>query len=139
MTFTHSEIGPRAGQEAAQPAFEPRDLPARAIVRALLGLFGGIAVVGFLVAGLFALLAHTEMPSGKSTLEMQRQEPPAPRLEVAPSADRAAVEAAAQRKLQGYAWTNRAAGRARIPIKRAMQLTAGQGWPDSGPQNPGPP
>jgi hypothetical protein len=41
---------------------------------------------------------------------------------------RAAVESAAAATLTGYAWVDRSAGTARIPIERAMELLAKQGW-----------
>lgn len=48
--------------------------------------------------------------------------PPAPRLQPDPAADLAAERAQQQSRLQGYAWVDREAGIARIPIGRAMAL-----------------
>jgi hypothetical protein len=48
--------------------------------------------------------------------------PPAPRLQPDPAADLAVERARQQARLQGYAWVDRDAGIARIPIGRAMAL-----------------
>ncbi|PTM86960.1 hypothetical protein [Mycoplana dimorpha] len=53
-----------------------------------------------------------------------------PRLEVDPSADRAELQRSAAARLETYGWTDKALGRAHIPIERAMALLAEQGWPD---------
>jgi hypothetical protein len=86
------------------------------------GLFGIIAVACLVVAGLFQIWpAAPPMPA--------KPDVPAPRLEDHEGEDRSAIDAAAQAKLEGYGWTDRAAGRAHIPIDRAMELQVQQGWP----------
>jgi hypothetical protein len=94
-------------------------------------LFAVIAVSAALVAGLLTLLDHGKAIPDQTALETTRIVPPWPRLEVDGKADRATVEAAAQRMISGYAWVDRQAGTARIPIARAMQLLATRGWPDA--------
>jgi hypothetical protein len=94
-------------------------------------LFGGIGFSAGLVACLFLVLGHTAQKSPVSTLETTPLAPPLPRLEIDGRADRAAVEADAQRKIDGYAWVDPAAGTARVPIARAMQILAAHGWPDA--------
>jgi hypothetical protein len=56
--------------------------------------------------------------------------PPAPRLQVDPPADLAALRAAEGAALSRYGWEDRAAGVVRIPIDRALALTAERGLPD---------
>jgi hypothetical protein len=107
---------------ARRTAYERRDVSPRAVVFGVLGLFGMIAVAALVVAGLFQFWpAAPPAPPGPNV--------PPPRLEGHEGEDRPALEAAAQAKLQGYGWTDRAAGRARIPIERAMELQVQQGWP----------
>jgi hypothetical protein len=107
---------------AHHPRYEPRDVPPRGVVLGLLGLFGLIAVAALVVAGLFQLWpAAPPAPAAPNV--------PAPRLESHEGQDRPAIDAAAQAKLQGYGWTDRANGRAHIPIERAMELQVQQGWP----------
>jgi hypothetical protein len=122
--------------EAVAKGFEPRDVPPRGVAYAVVGLIAGIAVSAALVGGLFVVLQRTEATPPAPPLEAAHPPPPPPRLEIAPATDRAAVEAAAQHLLQGYAWTDRAGGRARIPIERAMQILAAGGWPDTAKAKP---
>jgi hypothetical protein len=107
---------------ARHPRYEPRDIPARAAVYSMAGLFGLIAAVALVVAGLFQLWPAAPPAPPKPDV-------PAPRLESQEGQDRPAIDAAAQAKLKGYGWTDRAAGTAHIPIDRAMELLVQQGWP----------
>jgi hypothetical protein len=50
--------------------------------------------------------------------------PPEPRLQVHPLADLRALRAREAATLESYAWVDRATGRVRIPIERAMALVA---------------
>jgi HAMP domain-containing protein len=50
--------------------------------------------------------------------------PPEPRLQVHPLADLHALRAREDATLESYAWVDRATGRVRIPIERAMALVA---------------
>jgi hypothetical protein len=115
-----------------QDGYESRDAPARGVAWAILGLLGGIGLSAAFVAGLLALLAppSTELASrtgpGAGAQGGQRQ----PRLELPLEGDAAAVQAAARSRLEGYGWADRKAGQVRVPISRAMEMLAKQGWPD---------
>jgi hypothetical protein len=111
----------------SKAGYETRDVAPRAVVYAGIGLLLGTSLCGLLVIGLLALLPAPERPT-KPSLETVSQEPPAPRLEIDGRINRVAVEAAAAARLTGYAWVDRTAGTARIPIERAMELLAQQGW-----------
>lgn len=50
--------------------------------------------------------------------------PPEPRLQVAPVEDLAEVRKAEHKVLSSYAWVNKEAGIARVPVERAMQMLA---------------
>jgi hypothetical protein len=54
---------------------------------------------------------------------------PGPRLQVDPKGDLAAFRQAETAQLRQYAWIDRAGGRVRIPIDRALTLTAERGLP----------
>ena len=112
-------------------AYEPRDMAPRHIGYSAAILFGGLGIAVSLVAGLFAVLDRMERHAPPTAMETVPLAPPLPRLEIDGRADRAAVEADARRKLQGYAWADPAAGTARIPLERAMQLLLARGWPDA--------
>ncbi|MCL4767680.1 MAG: hypothetical protein KJZ80_15750 [Hyphomicrobiaceae bacterium] len=119
-------------QEAKRRGFEPRDVPAPGVALAVLGILVSIGLAAAFVAAVLAWFP--ESLSQATPLETIREAPPKPRLEVSPRASGAAVQAAARARLEGYAWTDREAGRARIPIERAMKLLTGHGWPDA-PEN----
>ena len=64
--------------------------------------------------------------------------PPSPRLQRTPGADLAQFRATEDATLNGYAWTDEAAGLAQVPIGRAMELMAEHGMPPR-PAMPAPP
>ena len=103
------------------PRYEPRDIPARAAVYSVGGLFGLIALAAIVVAVLFQIWPAA--PPAPATPNV-----PAPRLESQEGQDRPAIDDAARKKLEGYGWSDRAAGKAHIPIDRAMELLVQQGW-----------
>ena len=55
--------------------------------------------------------------------------PPGPRQQTNPQADLAAFRRAETERLTNYAWIDRASGRVRIPIARALALTVERGLP----------
>ncbi|MDG2307206.1 MAG: hypothetical protein P8R42_21660 [Candidatus Binatia bacterium] len=63
-------------------------------------------------------------PANPLTEVYGRKVPPAPRLQVNPDRDIAALRAAERERLDHYGWLDRATGRAHIPIERAMELLA---------------
>ncbi len=112
------------------PGHETRDLPPGAILVALGGIFVLIAVTGIGVAVLLHNLERRAEPAGLTAFPAAAEARTGPPLEVDPAAERVALEARARARLQGYAWTDRDAGLARIPIERAMALLVARGWPD---------
>ncbi|MDY0884423.1 hypothetical protein ACFPL7_00435 [Dongia soli] len=117
-------------------AFERRDVAPQHVVYAVLGLFAIIIVAGLVVAGLLGLfdrkLGQERSDHPPTVLEKEPQVPPQPRLQVTPAQDRASLDAEAEGKLQGYGWMDRNAGRAHIPIDRAIDLLVAHGWPTAG-------
>lgn len=59
-------------------------------------------------------------------------EPPKPRLQAEPFADLTALRAEEERILTTYAWVDEAAGIARVPVDRAMDLLVENGLEDPG-------
>lgn len=108
---------------------ERRDVPAGRATWGFAGLAALVLLALAVAGGLLALFPAPPADTGS-------QVPPPPRLQVDERADRAAIERAAEAKLEGYGWTDRAAGRAHIPIARAMALLAARGWPDAGAAAP---
>jgi len=109
---------------------EPSDVNLRRLV--LIGVV--IAVIGGLTSaalyGLFVfLLAQPPAAQPPSGLGIAQPSPPAPRLQTDPVADWQALQATEEATLHTYSWADRAAGKVRIPIDRAMDLLAQRGLP----------
>jgi hypothetical protein len=110
------------------PAYETQDVRATTIALSGAGLFAGIILSLVAVAGILYWLRPADNTA--PTIET-RQLRAGPRLEVNPDQDAQRLQRIALQRLQDYGWADRRRGQARIPIERAMQLLAKQGWPDS--------
>ena len=117
--------------EGTTASYERRDLSARSISALVIALFGGIALSCAAVAILFAFLPHLPTAGPWRSTTRQQPSPPGPDLEVIEGSDRPAIDAAARKRLAGYAWLDDQHDRAHIPIDRAMRLLAKKGWPDA--------
>lgn len=96
-----------------------------------LGVMIGLAAVGE-GAGALVQWAYGLRPPKPTTLQQTaRQVPPEPRLEVDLLATRRAM-VGPDRRAESYGWTDRANGRAHVPVETAMRLLARQGWPEGG-------
>ncbi len=122
-----SATAPAAGSTPAA-RHEPVEVNSRALSIAVL------AVVAILIAAAavaYALVRHIgdSQPSwsDRATVSQLRRSFPEPLLEPAPAADIAAFKAEKQSLLNGYGWIDRGKGIVRIPIERAIELTANQG------------
>jgi len=90
-------------------------------------------VVSMVVWGMYRYLgreasrpADVEFPLAADAM---RRLPPEPRLQVDPREDLARLRQSEDAVLHSYAWIDRNAGIVRIPIDRAMTLTAEKGLP----------
>ncbi len=103
---------------------------------AALGKYGlGLAIISVVVLALmvwlqsfFAAQTQRAMPAS-SPLATQRQAPVAPRLQITPEKDLHDVRVAEDSVLHSYGWIVRDSGVVRLPIARAMELTAQRGLP----------
>ncbi len=110
--------------------YEPRDTNIRGVVMFGIGLTALVAVALLLMGWLFRFLAERKEPGPTpSPLALERTVPPEPRLQVRPNTDIEKMRAAAQAALNSYGWVDRQAGVVRIPIERAIELTAQRGLP----------
>jgi hypothetical protein len=105
-----------------RPDYERSDVSAHvlAMLAAGIGLF--LFVTPYLLAALYPEAAHQ---AGVGILP----QPPSPRLQTDAAADLAALRQAESARLSGYGWVERAEGLVRIPISRALALTAERGLP----------
>lgn len=97
---------------------------------------GWILISGVIVAAVLMvvhLISHRIARSRPaSNIAIQVAEKPGsnfPRLQVAPAIDLANFKSKEERELNEYAWVNRTAGIARIPIPLAMDLVLKRGFP----------
>lgn len=114
--------------QARRAGHETEDMSGRTMALLALGLGGAVAcAIGLMVA----LVGHLDRArdAGRPSYTAQQTAPvvpPNPRLQAAPLADIAQLRAREDALLHGYAWTDKARTRARIPIERAMALTQGR-------------
>ena len=113
--------------EGAKP-YEERDVAFRPI--AIAAAFLALLILGTigLMYGLDRMLVARETgrsaPASPLARSYGRQSPPAPRLQDDPRRDLESLRAREQTLLNHYAWSDRTAGRVRIPVERAMTLLA---------------
>ena len=110
---------------------EVRDVQVRPIVTFTVGLVILTGVVLLLMAWLFHYFAtrQAQLDSPPSPLAVERQGPPAPRLEVVLDQVLQEVRADEEALLHTYGWVDQQAGVVRIPIDRAMTLLLERGLP----------
>ena len=125
----------KADEDAAievkrQIGHEPSDIRLRGLV------WTGVATVVIAVltsVALYGLLQFFQsQPSAAqppSALKAPTSLPPAPRLQTDPVADWQTLQATEQATLSSYGWADRGAGKARIPIDRAIELLIQRGLP----------
>jgi len=118
---------------------ERTDANIRAIVLFTVGLLVVVIVVLFAMDRMFNILAEREEAGPEpAPVAEQRELPPTPRLQVDEAADWKALLDREQKVLNSYGWADAAGAVARIPIERAMELTAKRGLPArSQPEGPG--
>jgi hypothetical protein len=107
--------------------FKPLTVIQTALV--FLGVMAGLAVIG-IGAGV-ALTKGADVvdrPPPATAVQARAQTPPEPRLQVDRLADRQVV-LGPERLASTWGWTDKAHGRAHIPVEDAMRLMAQRGWP----------
>jgi hypothetical protein len=112
------------------PGYEKRDVNTRAISRSLVVLLAIVVVSLVTMRWLFDYFSATQ-PLGPSASPFTdvRQLPPEPRLQVQPVVDLDRERKEQEDLLNSYGWTDRATGKVRIPIDRAMDLIIARGLP----------
>ncbi len=104
---------------------ETRDVRLRPVIigTALITLMTLVAAAG--MVALYGALADREAERSRPRNPLAStvsQVPPEPRLQALPIADLQTLREAEDRRLGSYAWVDREAGVARIPIERAIDL-----------------
>jgi hypothetical protein len=112
------------------PGYETRDTNARAVLGFALVLF--LTVVGAFVSmrGLFAHYSVSQqLGPAASPFDSDRALPPEPRLQVDPKVDLQQVRESQEEILRAYGWVDKAGGKVRVPIDRAMDMLIAHGLP----------
>jgi len=119
---------------AAAPGYETRDANAGGVFKFLVALGIVLVATGLVCWGLFHFFsAHAvEQPATDSPFADTRQLPLGPQLQVNPREDWLKFRQEQQQSLETYAWENRSAGTARVPIELAMELLVKKGLPVQG-------
>ncbi len=112
------------------PGYEKRDVNTRAISYSLLVLLAVVVVSLVTMHWLFGYFSATQQlgPTASPFTDV-RQLPPEPRLQVHPVEDLNRARMEQEDLLNSYGWTDRATGKVRIPIDRAMDLIIERGLP----------
>jgi hypothetical protein len=102
----------------------------RAVALVALGLAATLIAIGLGIGALIGLFRH-EHAASEIRIAIERTAEPiqSPRLQVDPEADLAALNRAAEARLNSFGWIDRGAGIAHIPIEDAMRRLAERGWP----------
>jgi hypothetical protein len=95
-----------------------------------------VGIACFLAAAPVIVLLIFPGSSSRGGIERDPPLPPAPRLQVKPRADLAALRDAETRQLNSYGWIDRSQGIVHIPVDRAMELLVQRGLPDWHPADP---
>lgn len=118
----HSE-GPSA--ESLALNHEVSDARAQPVIWGVV-MVAGTMVLAFVLAMVLLVVWVGPVADQSNTLSndevTQLQLPPAPRLEQNPRVDGDRIIAEATERLESYGWVNERAGKAHIPIERAMEL-----------------
>jgi hypothetical protein len=112
--------------------YEKKDINARSTFWFGVWILVIMVVVAFLMKPLYDLLVAREVatqpaPAYVDEPDSEALEPPAPRLQVTPERDLAALRAQEDAILGSYAWVEKDRGVARIPIDEAMRIVAEEG------------
>jgi len=107
----------------ATPGYETRDVNARAIIFFGIVLFLVLVLSFVSMRWLFGYFSTTQpLGPAASPFSNSRTLPPEPRLQVQPAVDLNEARQSQEELLHSYGWVDRANGKFRIPIERAMDL-----------------
>jgi hypothetical protein len=116
---------------SATPGYETRDANTGAILNFLVILAVVLVLSGLVCWGMFKIFStHAIDPAATdSPFADTRQLPLGPQLQVNPREDWLKFHQGQEDSLQTYAWENKSAGIARVPIQVAMDLLVKKGLP----------
>ncbi len=114
--------------QSREDGFEHHDANVKVLLIIGFGLLATLAV-SLAAVGLLVTYYNAQPEALVTALERDRIVPPQPRLESDPRGAGQQVIRDAESRLARYAWIDREAGIARIPLTRAQALLLERGWP----------
>lgn len=126
-----AEHRPAPVEEHGAHSDPDHDIHVPMLWKVAIGLTVGTILAGALMVGLF--LFEKKLLDSKDPAPAPMAEARAPRVQAGPllqkdpTADMNAYRAAESKILEGYGWTDKAAGVARVPVKRAQEIVLAQG------------
>jgi hypothetical protein len=113
------------------PGYETRDANTGAVLNFLVALGIVLVATALICWAMFRIFSvHAVDPAASpSPFADSRQLPLGPQLQVNPRQDWLKFHEQQEQSLETYAWENRTAGTARVPIELAMQLLVKKGVP----------
>lgn len=117
-----------------QVAWERRDVGPGQITGFAIGLFISFIIVVFIIIGIFDFLRSREDAKNPKNMpammqEMHTMKPPEPRLQANPKMEIKDLRDSEAGILENYGWLNPDKGIVRIPIEKAIEMTAAKGLP----------
>jgi len=109
--------------------YEPSDFNPRGVAEFVVGLVITVVVSAVVVAGVMRYWLSISPVGNTAPFSKVIARITAPRLQISPADDLAAIHEREQSFLHGYGWVDRKAGIIHIPIERAMQLVVERGLP----------
>ncbi|WP_313088752.1 hypothetical protein [Pseudomonas sp.] len=115
--------------QSREDGFEHHDANVKVLLIIGFGLLATLAV-SLAAVGLLVTYYNAQPEALVTALERDRIVTPQPRLESDPRGGGQQVIRDAESRLARYAWVDREAGVARIPLTRAQALLLKRGWPE---------
>jgi hypothetical protein len=111
-----------ADSVSRRPDYERSDVDPRLLLSLAFAAAAFLVIAPYLLSAIYPA-AREDHPAHLM------QMPPEPRLQVSPTADLLALRRSEDARLSSYGWGDRTAGIVRIPIARAIELSAERGLP----------
>ena len=118
-------------QDNPAVSHEGSDVDLRRITYWGVGLAAAVVLILVFLFWLFNFFSNLESRRGHDPLAIRQSTPQTtgPPLQISPRSEMAEMRAAEDKLLRNYGWIDRQKGIVRIPIQRAMELTAQRGLP----------
>lgn len=110
--------------------YEKSDVGFRFALVFITALIAVVVVILIVLTWFYRIIApKPQLAASTQTADAPRMLPPEPRLQSDPVQDMIKHRAEEEQKMKSYGWVDSNAGIARIPVDRALQLTAERGLP----------